>query len=194
MQKEVCVNCGPRRSVVFADVTGAAIRHEKRLLPDIAIPKGEESPAMKTVQGQVSRIDLAKQNTGEVRAWRLRGDAIIANVSLGFASPDWEIVGFGDFTGAGRQDVLWPMLPMARSLPGSWTDLQLSRNGSQALSRSTGRSSDADLNGNGVNSILWSDVSTGQQAIWSSNGSTFVPAAPFAVAPCPGSSSHKALT
>ena len=26
------------------------------------------------------------QNTGEVRAWRLRGDAIIANVSLGFAS------------------------------------------------------------------------------------------------------------
>jgi hypothetical protein len=38
------------------------------------------------------------QNTGEVRAWRLRGGVIIANVSLGFAPLDWEIAGFGDFT------------------------------------------------------------------------------------------------
>jgi len=42
-----------------------------------------------------------------------------------------------------------------------------------------------DVNGNGVNSILWSNVSTGQQAIWESNGSTFVPGAPFAAAPLP---------
>ncbi len=40
-----------------------------------------------------------------------------------------------------------------------------------------------DVNGNGVNSIFWSNVSTGQQAIWTSNGSGFVPGAPFATAP-----------
>jgi hypothetical protein len=40
-----------------------------------------------------------------------------------------------------------------------------------------------DVNGNGVNSVLWSNVITGQQAIWTSNGSTFVPGAPFAAAP-----------
>ena len=39
-----------------------------------------------------------------------------------------------------------------------------------------------DVNGNGVNGILWSNVNTGQQAIWTSNGSTFVPGGPFAVA------------
>jgi hypothetical protein len=78
------------------------------------------------------------QNTGEVRAWRLRGAVIIADVSLGFAPLDWKIAGFGDFTGTGREDILWRNTTDVRLMPGSWMDLPLALNGSPVLSRSTG--------------------------------------------------------
>ena len=102
-------------------------------------------------------------------------------MSLGSASLDWQIVGFGDFTGAGRQDILWRntitgsidawimngFTIVAQWLPGAVSlDWQI---------RAT-----PDTNGNGLNGILWSNMITGQQAIWASNGSAFIPGAPFA--------------
>ena len=108
---------------------------------------------------------------------------IIANVSLGFAATDWEIVGFGDFTGAGRQDILWrntidgsvdAWIMNGFTIVNEWFPATVSPDWQI---RAT-----PDVIGNGVNSILWSNVTTGQQAIWTSNGSTFVPGAPFAVA------------
>ena len=126
------------------------------------------------------------QNTGEVRAWRLRGDVMIANVSLGFASLDWKIAGLGDFTGTGRQDILW-----RNTVDGS-VDAWI-MNGftiidqwfPSAASLDWQIRATPDVNGNHVNSIFWSNFITGQQAIWTSNQSTFVPGAPFAVAPSP---------
>jgi hypothetical protein len=124
------------------------------------------------------------QNTGEVRAWRLSGDIIIANVSLGFASLDWQIVGFGDFTGAGRQDILWrntidgsvdAWIMNGFSIVAQWLP--------GAVSFDWQIRAAPDVNGNHVNSILWSNVTTGQQVIWPSNGSTFVHEGPFATAP-----------
>jgi hypothetical protein len=38
------------------------------------------------------------QNSGEVRAWKLSGHTISADASLGIATPDRQIVGFGDLT------------------------------------------------------------------------------------------------
>jgi hypothetical protein len=39
-----------------------------------------------------------------------------------------------------------------------------------------------DLNGNGVSSVLWSNIITGQQVIWGSTGAAFYNSAPFGVA------------
>ena len=118
-----------------------------------------------------------------MRAWRLRRDVIIADVSLGFAPIDWQIVGFGDFTGAGRQDILWrntvdgsvdAWIMNEFTIVAQWFPATVSLDW-QIRAR-------PDVNGNGVNGIPWSNVITGQQAIWTSNGSTFVPAGPFAAA------------
>jgi FG-GAP-like repeat len=124
------------------------------------------------------------QNTGETRAWQLRGVAIIANVSLGFAATEWKIVGLGDFIGAGRQDILW-----RNTVDGS-VDAWIMNGFTIAAQWHPGASSldwrvraTPDVNGNHVSSILWSNLTSGEQEFWTSNGSTFVPAAPFAVAP-----------
>jgi hypothetical protein len=38
-----------------------------------------------------------------------------------------------------------------------------------------------DVDGNNVNSVLWSNIVTGAQVIWTSNGSALLPEAPFAL-------------
>jgi hypothetical protein len=89
----------------------------------------------------------------------------------------------GDFNADSKQDILWRntadgsvdawimdgLTIVAQWFPGAISlDWQI---------RAT-----PDVSGNGVNSIFWSNMSTSQQAIWTSNGSTFVPGAPFAAA------------
>ncbi len=100
-----------------------------------------------------------------------------------FCASGLAIVGFGDFTWAGRQDVLW-----RNTLDGS-VDAWI-MNGFTIVAQWFPATVSPDwqiratpeVNGNGVNDILWSNIITGQQVIWTPNGSTFVPAGPFATA------------
>ncbi len=109
---------------------------------------------------------------------------IIANVSLGFPPLNWEIVGFGDFTGTGRQDILW-----RNTIDGSvdaWIMERIPPLVTELVPRAVSLDwqirATPDVNGNGVSGIFWSNVITGQQVIWTSNGSAFVPGPTFAVA------------
>jgi hypothetical protein len=106
------------------------------------------------------------QNTGEVRAWQPSGNVIVANVSLGFAALGWQIVGFGDFTGTGRQDILWrntvdgsvaAWIMNGFTIAAQWFPATVTLDWQI---RAT-----PDVNGNGINGILWSNVNTGQQGV-----------------------------
>ena len=105
---------------------------------------------------------------------------ITANERLGIAPLEWRIIGFGDLTGDGHQDIVWQndLLGIA----GAWI---MNRTAIMAQWFVPGVSPDwriratPDVNGNHINSLLWSNTATGNQVIWGSNGSNLQPAPPF---------------
>jgi hypothetical protein len=105
----------------------------------------------------------------------LSNEQVVAQQSLGVAPLNWEIAGFGDFNGTGRQGILWydtgSGSVVAWLMNGFAVSPEWVHNGPISLDwqiRGT-----PDVFGDGVNSILWSNTTTGQQVIWVPVGTQF---------------------
>jgi hypothetical protein len=115
-----------------------------------------------------SALIWRNQNSGEVVAWQLSGNAVSAQSSLGVVPLNWTIAGFGDFNGDGRQDILWHNSSDGSVVAWLMNGFAVSpvwiNQGSISLDwqiRGT-----PNVVGNSFNSILWSNIKTGEQVIW----------------------------
>ena len=127
--------------------------------------------------------------TGEVVVWRLNNSAIVDQASLGIVPLNWTIAGFGDFNGDGRQDILlynssdgsavaWLMNGFAVSA--TWIN-------QTPISQDWQITATPNVVGNNFNSILWSNIQTGEQVIWIPAGSGFSQSS-IGFSPLPGRS------
>src|SRR5206468_8678709 len=120
--------------------------------------------------------------TGEVVAWRLRGGAIVGQRSFGILPANWNIAGFGDFGGTGRQDILW-----RNALDGSTVAWLMNGFEFSSIWINPGPISQdwqirgtPNVTGQGKNAILWSNVKTGEQLLWEWNGANYASPGVFA--------------
>ena len=121
---------------------------------------------------------LWRDTTGNVAIWEMNGTAVLnANSSFvaNVSTPQWSIVGTGDFNADAKGDLLWQdksgnvaiwemngtailnqNSSFVANVPGQWSI------------KGTG-----DFNGDGKTDILWQDTS-GNVAIWEMNGTSIL--------------------
>ena len=114
--------------------------------------------------------------SGENKIWQLNGTTYSTAFSLPtVAGAEWSIAGIADFSGDGKDDILWRNTSTGRN-----TIWQL--NGTTystyfTLPTVTGTEWSivgiADFDGDSKKDILWRNRSTGQNAIWQLNGTTY---------------------
>jgi hypothetical protein len=140
-----------------------------------------ESGFSNEVSGRASengQIIWRNTATGQNVAWYMKGIkwtggwTYLSTVS----DPNWSIVGVADFTGEGKQDLLWRNASTGRTTIwhmndewiGGYTDL------SPAVSDPSWTIVGvADFNGDGKSDLLWRNSSTGQVTVWYMNGVTW---------------------
>lgn len=140
-----------------------------------------------------ARSDIVWRNvaTGEVNVWFMSGLALLpASGTIAILpSPQWSILGSGDFDGDGRGDLLlrhattgdlaiWLMDGRAVK-PGSAVFATL--DASRWLLAGIG-----DANADGTADILWYDALTGNVHVWLMNGTTLLPGSAVAGGAPPG--------
>jgi hypothetical protein len=126
---------------------------------------------------------LWQTGNGSPAIWEMNGTQIVGasyttlnGTVVGAPGPDWHIIGAGDFTGNGQDDLLWRTDNGALAI---WemngfqiTDADYIREGSQQINApgpdwhliTTG-----DFTGNGMDDLLW-ETNSGAIAIWEMDG------------------------
>ena len=136
--------------------------------------------AVSDVNGD-GRSDIVWRNTatGAVTAWRMNGFSILSGATtIGMvASPQWVILGVGDFDGDGKADLLWQNTSTGainvwfldgttfKPTSGTVTSLDL------AVWQFAGI---GDLNGDGRSDVVWRNKVTGDVHVWFMNGKTWM--------------------
>lgn len=106
--------------------------------------------------------------TRTVRAWSVADGAVVSNTLLG-ASPGFELLGIGDFNGDGRDDFLWRLpngVIMAWRVNANLTTTTVMLSGVPQLPAAWTPAAILDLDGDGVDDVLWHNTQTGQVNAW----------------------------
>jgi hypothetical protein len=123
-----------------------------------------------------SALIWRNQNSGEVVAWQLSGQVVSAQSSLGVVPLNWTIAGFGDFNADGRTDILWhngsdgsvvAWLMNGFAVSATWI------NQTPISPQVWQITATPNVVGSNFNSILWSNVQTGEQVIWTPAGTGY---------------------
>jgi hypothetical protein len=157
------IESAPSNMVVFNNATGTP--------PGNSTPPGNGTPTVTnpSPNGAPASVGILWQNTstGSIGLWLMQGTNITATQFLGQFDPSWRIVGIGDFSGNGNNDILWYNAQL--SLIGIWTMNGSTRTASYILS---GGSPDwdvvavADFDHTGLSDILWRQKSSGDVYLW----------------------------
>ena len=123
------------------------------------------------------RADILWLNTltREVAIWFMNGTTLVGGYKVTAApvGTNWDVQGVGDFSGDGKDDILW-LNTLTREVA-IWL-----MNGTtissaaivQTVAASWGIEGVADFNDNGRADILWRNTGTGDVAVWLMNGIT----------------------
>jgi hypothetical protein len=119
---------------------------------------------------------LRNAATGENKIWQLNGTAYSTSFSLPtVVGAEWAIAGIADFSGDGKDDILWRNSSTGKNIIWQLNGTAYSTSFSlpTVMGAEWAVAGIADFDGDNKKDILWRNSSTGKNTIWQLNGTAY---------------------